>query len=304
MIQKYKTSSLVWIDLNSPTNEEIRQIASEYRIHPLVTHELAIPTLRAKVDLYDDLIYLILHFPSNRKDIDTINDQEVDFVIGKDFIITTRYGEVDALISFSKTFEVESILEKGSMGKHAGFIFFAMITRIYDDLLHRIEGLKEDAAVIESEIFKKKEKEMVIKISEVSRQLLDFKRATSLHCEVLRSFEVAGEKFFGNDFRFYLRSIMGTCYKLESAIKNTMEYLGELRETNNSMLSTKQNEIMKVLTIMAFVTFPLSLIAAIFGMNTKTLPIVGTQNDFWIIIGIMIALATSFFIFFKYKKWL
>ena len=304
MIQKYKTSSLVWIDLNSPTNEEIRQIASEYRIHPLVTHELAIPTLRAKVDLYDDLIYLILHFPSNRKDIDTINDQEVDFVIGKDFIITTRYGEVDALISFSKTFEVESILEKGSMGKHAGFIFFAMITRIYDDLLHRIEGLKEDAAVIESEIFKKKEKEMVIKISEVSRQLLDFKRATSLHCEVLRSFEVAGEKFFGNDFRFYLRSIMGTCYKLESAIKNTMEYLGELRETNNSMLSTKQNEIMKVLTIMAFVTFPLSLIAAIFGMNTKTLPIVGTQNDFWIIIGIMIALAPSFFIFFKYKKWL
>lgn len=304
MIQKYKTSSLVWIDLNSPTNEEIRQIASEYHIHPLVTHELAIPTLRAKVDLYDDLIYLILHFPSNRKDVDTINDQEVDFVIGKNFIITTRYGEVDALISFSKTFEVESILEKGSMGKHAGFIFFAMITRIYDDLLHRIEGLKEDAAVIESEIFKKKEKEMVIKISEVSRQLLDFKRATSLHCEVLRSFEVAGEKFFGNDFRFYLRSIMGTCYKLESAIKNTMEYLGELRETNNSMLSTKQNEIMKVLTIMAFVTFPLSLIAAIFGMNTKTLPIVGTPNDFWIIIGIMIALTTSFFIFFKYKKWL
>ena len=304
MIQKYKTNSLTWIDLSSPTIEEIRKVSSEYNINPLVAHELSVPTLRAKVDLYDNLIYLILHFPSNRKDSDGLSDQEVDFVIGKDFIVTARYGEVDALLALSKSFEVEAILEKGNLGKHAGFIFFAMVNRIYGNLLYRIEGLKEEAALIEAQIFKGKEREMVMKISEVSREILDFKRATSLHDEVFSSFEVAGVKFFGDDFKFHLRALTGNYYRLENSIKNTMDYLSELRETNNSLLTAKQNETMKVLTIMAFVTFPLSLIVSIFGMNTDYVPIIGQPNDFWIIIGIMAALTACFFGFFKYKKWL
>ena len=61
---------------------------------------------------------------------------------------------------------------------------------------------------------------------------------------------------------------------------------------------------MKILTIMAFVTFPLSLIASIFGMNTSTLPVVGYEYDFWVIIGGMFMFTVIFFAFFKYKKWL
>jgi Mg2+ and Co2+ transporter CorA len=55
---------------------------------------------------------------------------------------------------------------------------------------------------------------------------------------------------------------------------------------------------------MAFVTFPLTLISSIFGMNTDTLPLVGLPGDFWMIIGIMVTLALSFFTFFRIKGWL
>jgi Mg2+ and Co2+ transporter CorA len=55
---------------------------------------------------------------------------------------------------------------------------------------------------------------------------------------------------------------------------------------------------------MAFVTFPLSLFASIFGMNTKTLPLAGFEGDFWIILGIMVAATIFFFAFFKHKRWL
>ena len=70
------------------------------------------------------------------------------------------------------------------------------------------------------------------------------------------------------------------------------------------MVSTKQNEVMKGLAIMAFVTFPLSLIATIFGMNTHYLPIVGMRGDFWVIIGAMLFLTACFFWYFKRKRWL
>ena len=87
-------------------------------------------------------------------------------------------------------------------------------------------------------------------------------------------------------------------------IENNINSVAELREINNSLVSTKQNEVMKILTIMAFVTFPLSLLASIFGMNTVYLPIVGHSLDFWIIIGIMAGATICFFAFFKHNRWL
>jgi magnesium transporter len=98
--------------------------------------------------------------------------------------------------------------------------------------------------------------------------------------------------------------LSGDYDRLANEMKSNRASLLELRDTNNSLLTTKQNEIMKIFTIMAFVTFPLSLFASLFGMNTVGTPILGNRLDFWIIVGIMFAAASVFFAFFKYKKWL
>ena len=82
------------------------------------------------------------------------------------------------------------------------------------------------------------------------------------------------------------------------------EYLDELRSTNDSLLSTSQNEVMKILTVTNFIVLPLSLIAGIFSMNTLTTPVVGHSYDFAIVLIMMLLLAGGMFIFFRLKKWL
>jgi magnesium transporter len=228
----------------------------------------------------------------------------MDFIIGKNFIITTRYGEVDALLALSKSLEVEAVLDRGSRGQHAGFIFFAMLTRIYEAILHRTERIKDRLTHIEEEIFKGREKEMVIKLSEVSRELLDFKRATSLHDEILESFEMASAKFFGEEFRFHLRSLTGEYMKVENSIKNMLEFMAELRETNNALLTTKQNQITQFLTIVAFIALPISVITSWFQIGAKGTPFLDLPNSFWIIAGGEVILALVLYGFFKMKKWL
>ncbi|MDP2593668.1 MAG: magnesium transporter CorA family protein [bacterium] len=304
MITRYKHKNLHWIDIDSPSADEIRKISDEFGIHPVVSNELLSPTLKPRVDLYENYIYLILHFPSFHGALGERKINEVDFIIGRDFILTTHYEEIDALHKFSKIFEVNSILDKSDIGKHAGFVFFYMVREAYQSLLNELEAVKDSLERIQERVFRGKEKEMVRELSYASRNLLDFTRATKLHKEVLHSFQVAGEKFFGADFTYHLRSILGEYYKVDDAISGNRAFLEELRQTNNSLLSTKQNEIMKVLTIMAFITFPLSLIAGIFGMNTDNLPIVGHPQDFWIVVGLMAILTAIFFWFFKHKKWL
>ena len=63
MLKKFRYKEITWLDLESPTKEEVGQLAEEYGIHPLVSNELLEPSRRTKVDVYSDYIYLILHFP-------------------------------------------------------------------------------------------------------------------------------------------------------------------------------------------------------------------------------------------------
>jgi magnesium transporter len=81
------------------------------------------------------------------------------------------------------------------------------------------------------------------------------------------------------------------------------ETLEELRQTNDSLLSAKTNNVMKTLTIITFATYPSILLAGIFGMNTKNAPIVGQPHDFLIIILLIILITSFTFGFFVYKRW-
>lgn len=304
MIATYKHKNLTWIDIENPTHEEVRSLMDTYSIDPLVADELLLPTLKPKVDVYRNFIYLILHFPALKHTHRSGTNQEIDFIIGKNFIITTRYDSIDPLHKFSKVFEVNSVLDKSDIGDHAGFLFFYMIRKLYKSLEHELEYIADSLEIIEPGIFQGKEKEMVISISKVSRDLLNLRQALQPHHEILTSFSEAGKTFFGKEFSYHLESIVGEYYRIKNAITVNTETLDELRETNNSLLSTKQNEVMKTLTIMAFITFPLSLIASIFGMNTNYLPIVGKPFDFWLVMGIMGFATFLMFLFFKKRRWL
>lgn len=304
MISRYTYKDLVWVDAQSPTQEEVRVLMEEFNIHPLVAEELLGPTLRPKVDLYQDFIYLVLHFPTISHKHDGGESQEIDFIIGKKFIITAHYDFVDQLHEFSKSFEVNSILGKSNVGEHAGFILFYILKDLYKMLDGELEHINHDFNEIQAKIFSGKERDMVNSISHLNRDLLNFKQVLRPHKEVLESFEVAGTKFFGEDFSYYLHTIVGEFYKISSILDGHRETILDLRDTNDSLLTTKTNDIMKLLTVMSFTMLPLSFVAAIFGMNTTDMPIVGKPHDFLIILGAMIIFGAILVGFFRFRKWL
>ncbi len=304
MISKYKYKNITWIDIESPTKDDIREVMNEYNLHPIVADELLSPTLRPKVDLYDNLIYLILHFPTISHKHCSSSEAEVDFIIGKDFLITTHYDIVDPLHEFSKIFEVNSILDKSSIGEHAGFLFFYIMREMYKSSINELDTIQKKLDSIESNIFAGGEVKMVKILSDISRNLLDFKQAVRPHKEVLESFELTGEKFFGKEFSYYTRGISGEYYKIYNILDGHRETLVELRNTNDSLLTTKTNETMRVLTIMASLVMPAAIVASIFGMNAESMPFVGTPNDFWILISIILSITLLELLLFKYKKWM
>ncbi len=277
----------------------------EFSLSRDIAHELISPTIKSRVELYKQYIYVILHFPAfKHSHTDSEVRQEIDFVIGKNFLITTRYDTIDSVDKFAKVVEVNTILDKGFGENITGEIFFGIVNEIYMSLFNELEYIDNWLSKIEKNIFEGKEKEMVRALSEVSRELLNFRKITVFHREILDSLDSFGHRMFGEYFSHHIKSVINEYSKVQNILTNNLEFVAELRETNNSILSTKENEIMKTLTIMAFVTFPLTLIAAIFSIEADSVPIIGSPNDFWYILGIMAFACLLMFAYFKHRHWL
>lgn len=302
MLMRYGQKNASWIDLVAPTPAEVRSLMHEFGIDPLIAEELLVPSFKPKVERRGDVLYIILHFPIMRGS--GRQEQEVDFVVGKNFLITTRYETVDPLHAFAQAFEVSTVLGHPITQLHGGHLFISMTRALYEALINESQTLKRRLEDIEERIFKGDERQMVIELSHIGRIIHDFRDALMPHKEMLDSLEPATSRIFGPEFSYYLRDLIGAQERVQRSLDNLHSSMIELRETNNSLLSTKQNEVMKTLTVLAFIFLPLSFIAGLFGMNTTNNPIVGSPYDFWIIVGGMLTLAIFFFIYFKYKDWL
>ncbi len=300
MLTNYNSKNQSWIDLNCPTKEEIDSLVLTQDINPIIAKDFLIPTPKQHSTDFENGIYAVIHIPNLKNSSLDNSEQEIDFLITKDSMITARYASIDSLHHFSKEMEVSGILNKDE----DSHIFFGLMREIYKFLFDEIEYIKDWMRQIEKNIFEGKEKEMVLAISKASRNLLSFQRTIGPHEKIIKDMIIKGESLIGTRFKKDSENLLNDWKQLIFEIENIKDVLDELRETNNSMLSTKQNEIMKIFTILAFVTFPLSLIASIFGMNTSFIPLVGLPNDFWVVIGIMIFMSIGMFIYFKYKKWI
>ncbi len=306
MTQEHTYPNTKWIQLISPTQEELSEIVSAYNIDSEIAQDLASPTPRQSIEAHSNSIYAIFHIPAYKHSHSKGHIQEIDIIIGKDFVITVQFDTIDTLDRLSKEVQVETLL-KGELKNSItpGILFLEIMRSLYESINDEIEHLQDTLRTIEDKIFNGQEKEMVFALSKAGRDLLDLKRTIVPHETNLKSLSLIASKAQDIDLFERTRHILEEEYKkVKSFLLHNIDLAVELRETNNSLLFTKQNEVMNTLTILAFVTFPLSLIAGIFGMNTKVLPIVGIDNDFWIITGFMLVATIAMVILFKIKKWL
>lgn len=303
MISKYTYKGLTWVDLESPTEDELGHIMEGYAIPPTVGEEMKNLSLQSKVDLYPNFIYLILHFPEISHEGSRSIEKEIDFIVGKEFIITIHYEPIDSLHEFSKTFEVDAILEKHMDVDHAGFLFFHLIKSLYVHSRMQLNSVNLLLKDVEREIFEGTEGKMVATISNINRTLLDFRQAIRFHKEVLGSFELSAKHFFGDKFGYYISAIISEYNKTQSTLDSHKEILDDLRDTNDSLLANKTKETMKILTVITFLISPVTIISDIFVINSKFLQ----SNDarlYLLVLVLMMATSLITFIYIKSKKWL
>jgi magnesium transporter len=120
---------------------------------------------------------------------------------------------------------------------------------------------------------------------------------------MLKALEAPAARLFGHEYSYYMQGVVAEYDRIRGEVDSLRDSMVELRETNNSMLNAKQNEVMKVFSVLAFVFVPASLIMTLFQMGLPDTPFEG-QVDFWAVFGALTLISVIFLIYFKRKGWL
>jgi len=305
MIFRHTHHKTTWIDLENPTEEELFSITREFGIGARIEAELVSPTPLPLVANENDMALLVLHFPSFAGDSGESRDQEIDFVVGKHFVITVHYEIVEALHMLRRLFETEEALRDGG-AMPADMLLEVIFAHLFAAVRDHGQHIAQEMIRVENEMFDGRERQTVREISSVSRAFLHLEATLSSQEEPLVRYlrTLSQPAFFGERFSERAGRIAAMRTQAQHFLVTHRAVATELRETNGALLESRQNEIMRTLTVVNFILLPLELIAIIFAMQLPGLPFHETPNGFWIVSAGLVILGLLLTLFAAYKRWI
>jgi Mg2+ and Co2+ transporter CorA len=238
----YHHKEAFWIDLESPTPSEVAEAAKSAGLEAQQLEELLSPSLKHKVEFGDNHAYLILHFPAFGESKNDDTAYEIDFILTKNVLITTHYEKVESVHKFKPEENDEPEL------------FFGLFGELLGNFEQKLTSIDHWVRDIEKKMFSGHEKQTIFELSEASKHLIDFRKITSVYPEVLEALATDGSKVFGKKFAESALAMKERFLKSKTKLDMLFETVHELRETNNALVSTKQNESMKTLTWVTAIT--------------------------------------------------
>lgn len=307
MVTRHTRGKVTWVDLESPTHDELSEVMREFGIDERIEEEIIAPTHYPIAISFPKYHYLILHFPTADPSMGTRN-QEIDFIVGKNFLITARYEVIDTIHNLHRVFEAEELLGLPHAHARADELLERLMRRLYGAIREEMEHAARTLDRVEQDMFAGKERDTVHTISDVGRVLLRFQTTLGRHVEPLSIFlhGLATPAFFGPGFKEHIAHIEGERDHVADLVRAYRAAASELRATNDSLLNASQNEVMKRLTILAFLGLPVTVFSQLFSLSIDvgSIPFHNSPYGFWIISGLGFLTSFVIYLIFKLKKWL
>jgi magnesium transporter len=290
---------VAWIDLHEPTQEEFESVAQELELPPRVIEGAIKPQQRPKLVRYGDSLFVVLKTARYLDEPEKVEFSEVHVLVGKDFIVTVRYEEIPALEEVRRRLEGEpESLRQGPQP-----ILREIMDQIVDDYEPVLEGLGTDIQEVEDEVFGGNA-DVSQRIYELSRELVQFQRATS---PLARSLERGGERNehdIDPELRSYLRELHDRVLRVEEPTEGFRDMLSDILVVNLTLIGVRQNDQTKKISAWAAILIVPTLITGIYGMNFDFMPELHWTFGYPLALALMVSISVGLYAVFRHVRWL
>jgi magnesium transporter len=296
-------NGLTWVHLDSPTKEEATALAERFGWHPLDVEDVLSKRQRPKVDEYDDYRFVVLHFPVYDKNVQRLNAGELDVFLGPDYLVTLPTVPLLPVTRLFQRVQDDPELRDNLFGKGSGYLLYHVLDDLFDYCFPILDKIGHKLDRIEDDIDEGRFEEVVRDISKAKQEIISYRKIVKPQRPTLRLLERHVERFLPEELELYFDDLVDASERIWDILDNYKEVVEALETTNESALQHRQNDVLRVLTVVGAIFLPLTFLTGIFGMNVHY-PGEGTHEAFWIILGLMLASIAGMVAFFRYKRWL
>jgi magnesium transporter len=288
-----------WIDLYKPTQEEFESVAQELELSPRVIEGAIKPQQRPKLVRYGDSLFVVLKTARYLDEPEKVEFSEVHVLVGKDFIVTVRYEEIPALEEVRRRLEGEpESLRQGPQP-----ILREIMDQIVDDYEPVLEGLGTDIQEVEDEVFGGNA-DVSQRIYELSRELVQFQRATSPLARSLERGAERNEHDIDPELRSYLRELHDRVLRVEEPTEGFRDMLSDILVVNLTLIGVRQNDQTKKISAWAAILIVPTLITGIYGMNFDFMPELHWLFGYPLALALMVSISVGLYAVFRHVRWL
>src|SRR5581483_6515571 len=298
-------AGLTWIHFDTPTKEVAEELAARFGWHPLDVEDVLSKRQRPKVDDYldDGYLFAVLHFPVYDPAVQRLNAAELDVFVGPDYLVTLPTVELLPLTRLFQRCEEQEDFREQLFAKGSGRLLYEVLDDLFDYCFPILDKIGHKLDSLEDDVFEGRSEEVVRDLSNAKQEIISYRKIIKPERSTLRLLERHVERFLPEELELYFDDIVDAAERIWDMLDNYKEVVEALEDTNESVISHRQNDVLRILTIFSVTMLPLSLLAGIFGMNVG-FPGEGTHQAFWIIVGAMIATLVAMVAFFRYKRWI
>jgi len=296
------TSTVTWININGLHDTSvIGEVGKGFNLHPLVMEDIVSTGQRPRMEEYDNYLYFALKMMSWNSETTQIQSEQLSMVLGQSFLITFQEQPGDVF---------EPLRER--IRKHKGrirkvgidYLAYALLDTIFDNYLMIIERLGEKIEDLEDEILANPTQEVLSKINTYKREMNYLRKTIRPAREFILQLSRLDSDLVQEKTQPFLKDLLDLANQAVDVIDTYRDMLSDHLNIYDSRVSSKLNEIMKVLTIFSAIFIPLTFIAGIYGTNFEYVPELHFRYSYFIMLGVMAILVVFMLRFFRSKKWL
>ncbi len=290
----------LWVDLASPSIPESLILSDTMAFHPLSVEDAMSEVQYPKVESYEGYLYVVLHgidFAAGGRGFKT---HDVDFFLGPGYLVTVHDGQARSITDLLEHCPRNpQIMADGPVP-----LFHRIVDMMVDHYRPEIDKLEDRLDELEKAIFDDPTPALVREILDEKRDVSSLRRVTTPQRDVIA--RLARREFvdISNEMAFRFRDVYDHLVRIADDGMLFQDRITGMLDAHLSNVSNRLNEVMKVLTLVATIFMPPTLLAGIYGMNVE-LPHFpgGATAQFWWLSGITIVVVVLMLALFRRKRW-
>lgn len=291
----------LWVDLGAPSIPESLVLSDTFAFHALSVEDAMSMRQYPKVEAYDGYLYAILHEIERQEGGGRFATHDVDFFLGANYLVTVHDGDSRAVIDLRDY----AVRNPKILGEGPVVLFHRLVDSMVDHYRPEMEKLEDRIDDLEKAVFDDPSPALVRAILGEKRQVSMLRRIITPQRDVIARLARRDFVDISTEMSFRFRDVYDHLVRVADDALIFQDRITGILDAHLSNVSNRLNEVMKVLTVVATIFMPLTLLTGVYGMNVP-LPHLpgGDVAQFWWLAGLMIAIVAVMLVLFRRNRWI